>query len=227
MENNILFRRLIHKDNKIFTWLTNGAIGVLFLIFFISLGLAIAIYFRPFYYMGMERISTETSYPVEVIKENYDALIDWCSPFHEGELDFPTLPESASGVSHFVEVKVIFNLFFVLLFMTPLYLAGLIFMQYKRGSTSWLLASPIIVCVLPLLIGVACAIDFNRIFVLFHQIVFNNDDWLFSPKEDPIILMLPERFFLQCALIIVGTVLLGCIVLLSLYFSVRKKHTKQ
>lgn len=211
------------KTNKIFTWLTNGAIGILFLIFFISVGLAVAIYFRPFYYIGMDRISEETGAPVEMIKENYDALIDWCSPFYTEELDFPTLPESASGVSHFVEVKVIFNLFFVLLFVTPLFLAGLIFLQHKRGSSSWLLASPVIVCVLPLLIGLACAIDFNRIFVLFHQLVFNNDDWLFSPTEDPIILFLPERFFMQCVLIIVGTVLVGCAVLFALHFIQKKR----
>ena len=133
------------EKNKYFTWLTNSAIGVLFLIFFISLGLAIALYFRPFYYIGMERISEETGAPVEMIKENYDALIDWCSPFCTEELDFPSLPESASGVSHFVEVKVIFNLFFVMLCVTPIFLAGLIYLQYKRGSSSWMLASPIIV----------------------------------------------------------------------------------
>lgn len=219
----MLYRRITMTMKKLSTWLTNGAIGILFLIFFISVGLAVAIYFRPFYYMGMDRISAETGYSVDIIKENYDALIDWCSPFSTGELDFPTLPESNSGVSHFVEVKVIFNLFFALLFVTPLFLAGLIYLQHKRGSTSWMLSSPIIVCVLPLLIGLACAIDFNRIFVLFHQIVFNNDDWLFSPKEDPIILFLPERFFLQCALIIVATVLIGCILLLTLYFRNRRK----
>ena len=127
MNNNFLLRWLIHKDNRLFTWLTNGAIGILFLIFFISLGLTVAIYFRPFYYMGMERISAETGAPVEMIKENYDALIDWCSPFYEGELDFPSLPESASGVSHFEEVKVIFNIFFVMLFVTPLFLASSFF----------------------------------------------------------------------------------------------------
>lgn len=214
------------KTNKFFTWLTNGAIGILFLIFFISLGLAVAIYFRPFYYMGMDRISSETGYSVDVIKENYDALIDYCSPFFTEDLDFPSLPESESGISHFVEVKIIFNLFFALLFITPLFLAGLIYIQHKRASTSWLIASPIIVCVLPLLIGLACAIDFNRIFVLFHELVFNNDDWLFSASEDPIILFLPERFFLQCALIIVATVLLGCAVLLALYFVQKSKQKK-
>ena len=211
--------------NKLSIWLVNGAIGILFLIFFISVGLAIAIYVRPLYYIGMERISEETGYSTEIIKENYDALIDYCSPFFTEELDFPTLPESETGISHFVEVKVIFNLFFVLLFITPVFLTGLIYLQHRRKNASWMLASPIIVCVLPLLIGLACAVDFSRIFVLFHEIVFRNDDWLFSPYEDPIILFLPERFFLQCALIIVGTVLLGCITLLGIYF-VHNKRTK-
>jgi integral membrane protein (TIGR01906 family) len=87
-----------------------------------------------------------------------------------------------------------------------------------------MLASPVIVCVLPLLIGLACAIDFNRIFVLFHQIVFNNDDWLFSPTEDPIILFLPERFFMQCALIIVATVLFGCVILFTLHIKNKKRE---
>ena len=82
------------KNNKPSIWLINGAIGVLFLIFFISVGLAIAIYVRPLYYMGMERISAETGFSTEIIKENYDALIDYCSPFFTGELDSPSLPES-------------------------------------------------------------------------------------------------------------------------------------
>ncbi len=206
---------------KLSTYLINFTIGVLALLFFISLGLAIAIYFRPFYYMGMERISAETGYSVDMIKENYDALIDYCSPFFQGSLQFPTLPSSASGISHFEEVKVIFNLFFVLLCTTPIFLFGLIWLQRKQNNYSYLLSTPIIMCILPMFVGIACAIDFNKTFVLFHEIVFRNDDWIFSRYEDPIILFLPERFFLQCALIIVITVLLGCS-----YFVIRYLHRK-
>ena len=209
---------------KLSTYLINFSIGVLSLLFFISLGLAIAIYFRPFYYIGMERISAETGYPIEMIKENYDALIDYCSPFFQGNLQFPSLPSSASGISHFEEVKVIFNLFFVLLCVTPIFLFGLIFLQRKRKDYSYLLSTPIIMCVLPMFVGIACAIDFNKIFVLFHEIVFRNDDWIFSRYEDPIILFLPERFFLQCALIIVVTVLLGCSYFIIRYFYKKAKQ---
>ena len=208
---------------KLSTYLINFSIGILALLFFISLGLAIAIYFRPFYYIGMGRISAETGYSIDIIKENYDALIDYCSPFFQGTLEFPSLPSSATGISHFEEVKVIFNLFFVLLFITPIFLLGLIWLQRKRNNYSYLLSTPIIMCILPTLIGIACAIDFNRTFVLFHEIVFRNDDWIFSRYEDPIILFLPERFFLQCALIIVATVLLGCTYFLIRYFYRKRK----
>ena len=44
MNDNFLLSWLTNKNNRLFTWLTNGAIGVLFLIFFISLGLVFALY---------------------------------------------------------------------------------------------------------------------------------------------------------------------------------------
>lgn len=212
------------ESNSVRTALANTAIGILFLLFFISLGLVIATFVRPLYYMGMEDISTQTGYSVAEIKENYDALIDWCSPFARGELSFPTLPASESGISHFEEVKVIFNLFFALFGITPFFLAGLIYQQEKNKNYSYLLASPVIVCVLPLLVAAACAIDFNRAFVLFHNIVFRNEDWLFYPSTDPIILFLPERFFLQCALVIVTVVLLGAALLAAVYIFRKNKE---
>lgn len=214
----------MNKRDTLITCGSNLAIGILFLLFFSSLGLAAALYIRPLYYIGMDRISEETGYSAAEIKENYDALIDWCSPFATGDLSFPTLPASESGISHFEEVKIIFNLFFTFLFITPLFLVFLIELQEKRKSFSYLLTAPIIMCVLPLLVAIASAVDFNRVFVLFHKIVFRNDDWLFSYEEDPIILFLPERFFMQCALIIVATVLLGAATLLAFYV-LRKKRT--
>ena len=33
-------------------------------------------------------------------------------------------------------------------------------------------------------IGIAAAIDFNSVFVQFHNIFFDNDLWLFDPAED-------------------------------------------
>ena len=209
---------------KVFSSLINVIIGIFLLLFLISVGLCIAIYVRPLYYAGMERISVETGAPVAMIKENYDALIDYCSPFFKGELKFPSLPASESGLSHFAEVKVIFNLFFAMLFVAPVFIVGLVLLQRKRGTDSYLWAAPLTACTLPLTVAAACAIDFSRAFVIFHEILFRNDDWIFSYSEDPIIFFLPERFFLQCALVIVDIVLLGCGICVAVYIIRRKKN---
>ena len=53
---------------------------------------------------------------------------------------------------------------------------------------------------LPLVLGlVGVFIGFEQFFTLFHQILFVGDDtWLFDPAKDPVILILPEDFFLHC-----------------------------
>lgn len=54
---------------------------------------------------------------------------------------------------------------------------------------------------LPLLIMLP--LGFQPLFVLFHQLIFNNKDWIFNPKQDPIILLFPVAFFLCCTLMMV------------------------
>ncbi len=215
------------KKHTVITGAVNTAIGLLFLLFFISVGLCLALYIRPFYYSEIDRISVETGYSPELIRENYDALIDYCSPFFQGDLSFPSLPSSATGLSHFAEVKVIFHLFFVLLLVCPVFLAGLICLEHHRKNDSWLFAAPSIVCILPLIVAIGCSVNFSKAFVIFHKIMFRNDDWLFSPTDDPIILLLPERFFLKCALIILITVFTGCVTLWGIWGFRRKRKSSR
>jgi integral membrane protein (TIGR01906 family) len=62
---------------------------------------------------------------------------------------------------------------------------------------------------LPLVIGALAALAFNRAFVIFHSIFFpGKDNWLFNPHTDPIILAMPETFFLRCGILIVGSIIL-------------------
>ncbi len=44
-------------------------------------------------------------------------------------------------------------------------------------------------------IGIAAAVDFNAVFVAFHNVFFDNDLWIFDPAEDYMIRMLPEGLF--------------------------------
>ncbi len=53
-------------------------------------------------------------------------------------------------------------------------------------------------------VGVAMAVDFNRAFTIFHQLLFTNDLWLLDPRTDVLIQMFPEAFFEQMAVGILG-----------------------
>ena len=61
----------------------------------------------------------------------------------------------------------------------------------------------LIILSLPLVLGlVGVFIGFEQFFTLFHQILFVGDDtWLFDPAKDPVILILPENFFLHAFLL--------------------------
>lgn len=48
---------------------------------------------------------------------------------------------------------------------------------------------------LTVILGALFASDFNRYFTIFHEIFFDNDQWLFDPATDYMIRMLPEGFF--------------------------------
>ena len=54
-------------------------------------------------------------------------------------------------------------------------------------------------------VGLLASLDFERAFVVFHALFFpGKDNWLFDPAVDQIILILPEVFFRNCALLIGG-----------------------
>ena len=47
------------------------------------------------------------------------------------------------------------------------------------------------------------------VFETFHRVLFRNNYWLFDVSQDPIIQVLPDAFFFQCAIVIFAIILLG------------------
>ena len=220
----IKYSRRRQKGNE--NLILDIGIGIVWTLFFISLGLILAINFRPLYYANIRWFDLDQSSGLSIhdIKANYNALIDYCSPFYHGVLKFPSLSTSASGLSHFEEVKVIFNFFYITFLISTLFLLSVIVWKKKRNRYHYLKVSAITSIVLPIITLIACSIDFDTTFVIFHKIFFRNDDWLFDPVTDPIITLLPDVFFLQCALIIVFVVLVGSLILFLYYCHQKKKN---
>ena len=81
--------------------------------------------------------------------------------------------------------------------------------------------------VLLLLAGIIST-DFNRYFVIFHEIFFDNDLWILDPATDLLINIVPEPFFMDTAarIAIIYGILAAVLFLISLYFILRDKKNR-
>lgn len=192
----------------------------LVLTFFIISGSVIfTLAFRPLYYHDIKALKIEerSGMSEEEIRKNYDALIDYNMSWEKGLLEFPTLSQSEQGQIHFREVKEIFDLFKYLGIATfVLGIPGVILMARKKDFL-FLKYTSILSVALPAAAGALVAVNWDKAFVLFHEIAFDNDYWIFDPVWDPVINMLPDTFFLHCAVMILGGVVLGSVVCALLY----------
>lgn len=149
----------------------------------------------------------------EEIVENYDALIDYNMIWGPDQLEFPTLPSSEEGLIHFAEVKDIFTGLQAAGIASAVLLAGSLMagrlVKVRRGEApaagkkySWLKYGGIIACVLPLTVMTCAGLWWDKAFVVFHEIMFDNDYWIFDADRDPVITMLPDEFFFRCCMAI-------------------------
>ena len=200
--------------------------GILFLMVFISIGLSVVLFYRPFYYMEINRLNIEktSGYSKDEIKENYNTLIDYCSPFSDKTLTFPTFSSSKEGLIHFEEVKQIINLILLSGFISFLLLIIIILQKKKAEDFHYLRSSALITIILPLFVLLVSSINFDKTFIIFHKIAFRNDYWVFSPETDPIIKILPQAFFLDAALLIAVFIILGSICLEISYRILKKSN---
>ena len=153
----------------------NSLAGTCFTFVLVALAVAFVLYFRPLYYWDIVHLNLAGSYGLTAgqVQDNYDALIDYNSPFFFGPLKFPDLPSSPESLQHFVEVKQLFMAIFLLGAISLLLLAMLLWIQKKRGALpSCLAASALMAVLLPSFVGIGIAICFDDAFVLFHKLFF-------------------------------------------------------
>jgi len=189
----------------------HSLLTILGFLFILSFSVVFILNFRPLYYHDMktQNLSERYQMPEEEIRANYDTLITYNNLFHREELTFPSMPMSESGKIHFEEVKVIFDAIQLLLLATTISFWPLAIHTLRRKEVSFLKWIPILAGIVVTIILYWAIIDWEGLFITFHQIVFRNDYWLFDPYTDPIINFLPDIFFFHC---LVGIIL--CMVLL-------------
>ena len=195
------------------------------IVFSISLSLMIftgAIYFtvafKQLYYFDIEylNISEKTGISSEEIKLNYDYMVDFNIKNNVEPFKLPTIKSSKEGAIHFEEVRDIFQIVKRTFYVSSIIsIIGSYFYIKDRKFNIFKEVSKLLI-IIPIVVAIPLIINFQKSFVIFHEIMFSNDYWIFDPKLDPVINILPEEFFFHGGIIILFIVLLSNIVLYNL-----------
>ncbi|SEJ05963.1 integral membrane protein TIGR01906 [Alkalibacterium gilvum] len=172
-------------------------------LFIITISISFVILFTPLYYYTASSLGLPDTLnlSIEALMENYYVLLKYLHFPWITELNFPDFISSESGLFHFFEVKILFYLNYIILILSAIG-SFIYFRVMKRTKRIWTLQKPFFIASLvPPLLLLFLTVSFDKMFVLFHEIFFNNDDWLFNPATDPIILALPEEFFMYTFLL--------------------------
>ena len=200
-------------------------LGILWALFILTASVVVTLNFRPLYYWEMDhlQLAQRTGYTEQQIRDNYDSLIDYQNFWGPDRLEMPDFPMSDTGRIHFEEVKAIFvAIEYGMLGSFLLAVAGTVWL--RRQGRGFLLRAAILTPAVPLVAGAAMAVNWDWAFTTFHRLFFNNDYWIFDARTDPVILILPDTFFLHCAVMILALILLGGGVCLALYLLGRRRR---
>ena len=196
---------------------------ILITLFLISASAVFTLNFRALYYHDISSLNIEeiSGYSEHVIRENYNALIDYNSIFHRDPLDL-SLPMSREGRIHFQDVKRIFDVLQIICLITLTASLILGIRSWQNGCRKFLINSAILSVLLPAAAGILIASNWENAFILFHEIMFSNDYLIFDERTDPVIQILPDEFFLHCALMLIALILAASLCMGLIYL--RQKH---
>ncbi|MDO4671184.1 MAG: TIGR01906 family membrane protein [Aerococcus sp.] len=147
---------------------------------------------------------TTLSWSLGTIMKNYWQLLAYLILPWTSTLNMSDFPTSPSAALHFMEVKHLFWLMFLIFVMA----SGILYFWLRwvhEEQHEWWLARSLrwVMSVPAIFVALLVALGFDRVFIGFHHLFFHNNAWLFDPTTDPIILVLTENFFLVCAVVVI------------------------
>ncbi|MFV0503955.1 MAG: TIGR01906 family membrane protein [Lachnospirales bacterium] len=200
----------------------NKVLGVIcgICIFFVMLYVSVCI---PALTLGYYEKSFEKNNVVEDIKVNKDDLMKVTkvlTDYMKDERDDLEVIVTVNGTSreffnekeklHMVDVKdlllngrMLKNISLVVLTICVLFFV----FKYKKIPRGFLSASAITIVgitILLLILGLLVSTNFNKYFIIFHEIFFSNDLWILEPGVDLLINLVPLQFFISISVFIVA-----------------------
>lgn len=200
---------------------------VFFCLFIITGIIQLSVRFKEIYYLDVDYLGIDklSGLSKEEIKLNYDYLIKYNLDKENTEFNMPTISSSQEGKIHFKEVRDIFQNT-VKLFKLSLVVSLIgLYLNIKNKNYNFLKITSRLLIYTPIILLIPIIIDFDKSFILFHKIMFNNDYWIFDPNLDPVIEILPDTFFFHMGIVILTLIILSSITCNLLYKLLNKKKS--
>ena len=157
------------------------------------------------YNISTYSIEKRTSLSLEKIKEINLGIRTYF--FNEKELlDIDIF--SNKEILHMKDVKSVMNFIFDLgkiLSIVFCILAFVLYSYFKVYIYKLIFYSLSLFLSILVFLGTSFLLFFQELFIIFHQIAFNNDLWILNPNEDYLLMMYPEDFFRDVAILILVT----------------------
>lgn len=206
----------------------NILLSLLFLITSTVISVLVVLNLIPIYRLSIVLfdLTTKTGLSSSQLIADYTNIIKYLQSPWINTLYLDNFPMSYKGMYHFFEVKNIFLKVYIILILC-LFLLTIFYYFNKKISFLFPIKSynyffyTTLSLILILITGFFT--DFQMLFYKFHGIFFNNDYWIFDSKLDPIILALPEEYFMICSLLVISLTLFISI-LSKLYYIKLKSY---
>lgn len=168
---------------------------IVWILFILSASIAITIFASYLLFavdINYYNLSDIVNLSYSKIMHNYIQMMNYLINPFSGEFHLSDFASSVAGRTHFADCKKLFMLDFVVVILTGIYI------YFQRGKRVYFKKMFLYAAIIGVVIVALMAINFNQFFVIFHEVLFRNSDWLFDPSTDPVINILPEDFFTQC-----------------------------
>lgn len=204
----------------------NIIFSVIFSVLIIITIVRFTVGFKQLYYFDIDYLNIPmlSGLSKEEIKENYDYMIDYNLSEGNKEFELPTLKSSKQGKIHFEEVRDIFqNMNKIFNISLVLSIVGVIINILNKNIEILKTTSKTLI-LLPMILMLPVVINFEGSFVLFHKIMFNNDYWIFDPNLDPVINILPEKFFFHAGIMILILIIVASLANYLIYKLLKREQ---
>lgn len=120
---------------------------------------------------------------------------------------------------HLIDVKDLIQFFYLLQEISLVYVICYVIFGALLSNRHWwrdiakkLILGSAVAALLLIVLGISVAADFNRVFIWFHEISFDNLLWIMQPGD-----LLPqlytEGFFFEAALFLGGAIIVECLII--------------